>query len=56
MPMLELCGAHARHVARALYVYNLHERSLVKAEREKQLGCERRIRALPRYQPLETLI
>jgi hypothetical protein len=51
-PMLELSGTHARHVRRVLYIYNLHSGSLIASKRVAQLGCERRIRALPRYVPL----
>ncbi|HZO13274.1 MAG TPA: hypothetical protein VFB62_08440, partial [Polyangiaceae bacterium] len=54
-PMLELAGSHARHLERILYVYNMHDGSIQNANRERQLDCERRIRALERYQPLETL-
>jgi glycosyltransferase involved in cell wall biosynthesis len=54
-PMLELSGAHARHVERVLYVYNLHSGSIENNQREKQLGCERRIRSLERYGPLASL-
>jgi glycosyltransferase involved in cell wall biosynthesis len=54
-PMLELAGHHARHVRRTTYVYNLHEASIIKDKRAHQLDCERRIRSLPRYAPLEAL-
>jgi glycosyltransferase involved in cell wall biosynthesis len=54
-PMLELCGTHARHVERVLYVYNLHPGSIEKSQRENQLGCEKRIRGLERYDALESL-
>lgn len=54
-PMLELAGRRARHVPRILYVYNLHAGSLIASKRDKQLACERRIRALPRYAPLPSL-
>lgn len=51
-PMLELAGRHARHVARVTYAYNLHEGSIINADRAAQLACEARIRALPRCTPL----
>jgi glycosyltransferase involved in cell wall biosynthesis len=54
-PMLELAGAHAMHVRRVTYVYNVHPGSLISAKREHQLACERRIRSLPRYSPLASL-
>ena len=54
-PMLELCGIHARHVERVLYVYNLHPGSIQKSQREHQLGCEKRIRGLERYGALASL-
>lgn len=54
-PMLELAGAHARHVRRITYVYNEHPGSLISAKREHQLACEKRIRALPRYGRLVSL-
>jgi glycosyltransferase involved in cell wall biosynthesis len=54
-PMLELAGEHARHVRRITYVYNEHPGSLISAKREHQLGCEKRIRALPRYSRLVSL-
>jgi glycosyltransferase involved in cell wall biosynthesis len=54
-PMLELAGHHARHVERVLYVYNLHASSIESHDRERQLACEQRIRALERYQPLTAL-
>jgi glycosyltransferase involved in cell wall biosynthesis len=54
-PMLELCGTHARHLERVLYVYNLHPGSIEKSQREYQLGCEKRIRGLERYGALASL-
>jgi hypothetical protein len=51
----KLSGTHARHVERVLYVYNLHSGSIENSQREKQLGCEKRIRSLERYRPLATL-
>jgi hypothetical protein len=54
-PMLELSGIHARHVERVLYVYNLHPGSIENSERAKQVGCEKRIRGLERYDALESL-
>ena len=51
-PMLELAGAHARHLRRVLYTYNLHSGSIIASKREAQLACERRIREMPRYAPL----
>ena len=54
-PMLELCGPHARHVERVLYVYNLHPGSIEKTQRERQLECEKRIRGLERYGALTSL-
>jgi glycosyltransferase involved in cell wall biosynthesis len=54
-PMLELSGKHARHLERVLYVYNMNSDSIQTADRERQVDCERRIRALERYQPLEAL-
>lgn len=54
-PMLELAGTHARHVERPLYVYNLNPESLENKDRSKQQGCEKRIRAMSRYDALATL-
>ena len=54
-PMLELAGSHAIHLPRITYVYNLHAGSIIASARKKQTGCEQRIRALPRYQPLRRL-
>jgi hypothetical protein len=54
-PMLELAGSHARHVQRVLYVYNLNATSIQSHDRERQLACEKRIRALERYRPLAAL-
>ncbi|MBW2458563.1 MAG: glycosyltransferase family 2 protein [Deltaproteobacteria bacterium] len=55
LPMLELAGHHARHLSRITYVYNLHDQSIFRADREAQRDDERRIRQLPRYQPLRRL-
>lgn len=55
LPMLELAGRHSRHLDRITYVYNRREQSLFFTNREHQLGCDERIRALPRHQPLSRL-
>ena len=55
LPMLELAGRHAVHLARITYVYNLHPNSVLESKRDAQLDCEARIRALARYQPLTSL-
>ena len=55
LPMLELAGAHSRHLGRVTYVYNLHEQSIFQSNRKVQADCERRIRALPSYRPLGSL-
>lgn len=55
LPMLELAGRRARHLARVSYVYNLHDQSVFTSNRAEQAACERRIRRLPRYRPLATL-
>ena len=55
MSMLELAGRHARHIHRVTYIYNYRPSSHVAFEREATQDRERRIRQLPRYEPLERL-
>jgi len=54
-PMLELAGPHARHLDRPLYVYNLHQGSIISSRRAEQLACEQRIRAMPPLPVLASL-
>jgi len=55
LSMLELAGFHARHISRVMYVYNHHGESDDKKDEEGTRDRERRIRALPKYAPLESL-
>lgn len=55
LPMLELAGRHAIHLDRVMYVYNLHQGSIINTQRERQAAAARRIRAMPRYSPLASL-
>ena len=55
LPMLELAGRHAIHLDRVMYVYNLRESSIINTQRERQAAAARRVRAMPRYKPLERL-
>lgn len=53
--LLELAGFHARHMYRYNYVYNFHEQTEHKTNREAQLACVARMRQMPRYEPLAEL-
>jgi hypothetical protein len=55
MAMLELAGGHARHLYRITCVYNLNEVSEASLDRAGQRDRARRIRKLPRYEPLDRL-
>lgn len=53
--MLELAGKHARHLWRITYVYNFHQRTEYRLDRDGQLAREWRIRQGRRAQPLDQL-
>jgi len=53
--MLELAGDHARHVWRITCVYNFHEQTEYRLDREGQLERERRVRKGVRARPLSEL-
>jgi glycosyltransferase involved in cell wall biosynthesis len=53
--MLELAGDHARHLWRITCIYNFHEQTEYRLDREGQLDRQRRIREGARATPLDTL-
>lgn len=53
--MLELAGDHARHLYRITCLYNFHERTEYRLDREGQLDRQQRIREAARAKPLDTL-
>ena len=53
--MLELAGHHSRHLYRVSYVYNFRDISEENKDKEGGLNRVRRIRALPKYEPLKKL-
>jgi glycosyltransferase involved in cell wall biosynthesis len=53
--MLELAGHHSRHLWRITCVYNFHEQTEYRLDREGQLAREGRIRRGRRAEPLEQL-
>jgi len=53
--LLELSGRHARHTYRNTYIHNLRADSEMYVDPGGQGGRSRRIRLLPRYEPLEKL-
>ena len=53
--MLELAGEHARHIWRITNLYNFHEQTEERLDREGQLVRERRIRQGTRAQQLDRL-
>lgn len=56
LPMFELAGHHVRHLQRVTYIYNLHEDSIMTTNEAQQTNCRERIRQLPKYEPLRTLV
>lgn len=53
--MLELAGGHSRHLYRITYVYNFRDISEENKDKPGGLSRVRRIRALPKYEPLNRL-
>ena len=53
--MLELAGDHALHVWRITCLYNFHERTEFRLDREGQLERVSRIRSLTRAEALDAL-
>ncbi len=53
--LIELAGPHARHVYRIMCVYDFHENSELNVRRSEVEDCARRIRAMPKYEPLDSL-
>ncbi len=52
---LELCGTHARHIHRVMYVYNVRDDSEFALDGSAQADRSRRIREISPYQPLDRL-
>jgi len=55
LPMFEMARSHARHLYRISYIYNFREMTTQRSDYDTQMDCARRIRLLPRYEPLEKL-
>ena len=55
LTMLELAGDHARHVSRITCLYNFHEQTEFRLDRDGQLDRARRIRQQPRAAALDAL-
>ncbi len=55
LPMLELAGAHSLGIKRILYIYNFRKTSHGRKDPGPQTKNSRRLRRLPKYQPLEKL-
>lgn len=53
--MLELAGDHARHLFRITYIYNFHEQTEYRVDREGQLARAQRIRQRAPARPLDRL-
>lgn len=53
--MLELAGDHARHLWRITCLYNFHEQTEYRLDREGQLERERRIRSRSRAEALDAM-